>query len=226
MIRGILHTGQIPALLCIGLLVSGTVSADKPASAGGGHKNRTEHDGGSARHSSHSAGNRGHSSDDDRKQSSSATSSDSKSSDDRNCNNGRGHENDRDHDDARRRFDKNNGGERKGHGRDSMYRRRYFDEHGTNKVHDHYAQLIRNGRCPRGLYKTRRGCSPPGHARRWEIGHQLPRNVVFYDVEPDVLIYFGPPPPRHRYVRVASDILLITLGTAMVLDAIDDLGRY
>jgi Ni/Co efflux regulator RcnB len=66
----------------------------------------------------------------------------------------------------------------------------------------------------------------PGHERRWSVGQRLPRNVVFYNLEPQVLSYLGPPPPRQRYVRVASDILLIATGTGMVLDAIDDLDRY
>jgi Ni/Co efflux regulator RcnB len=34
----------------------------------------------------------------------------------------------------------------------------------------------------------------------------------------------GPPPPRHRYVRVAADILLIAIGTGLVIDSIEDLG--
>jgi Ni/Co efflux regulator RcnB len=66
---------------------------------------------------------------------------------------------------------------------------------------------------------------PPGHARRWAVGQRLPRDLVFYNLEPQVLSYLGPPPPRHRFVRVASDILLIAVGSGMVLDAIDDLGR-
>jgi len=38
-------------------------------------------------------------------------------------------------------------------------------------------------------------------------------------------VQFGPPPSGHRYVRVAGDILLIALGTGLVVDAIQDLGR-
>ena len=33
------------------------------------------------------------------------------------------------------------------------------------------------------------------------------------------------PLPGYRYVRVASDILMIAAGTGMVADAIEDLGR-
>jgi hypothetical protein len=32
-------------------------------------------------------------------------------------------------------------------------------------------------------------------------------------------------PAGHRYVRVAGDILLIAVGTSIVADAIQDLGR-
>jgi Ni/Co efflux regulator RcnB len=35
----------------------------------------------------------------------------------------------------------------------------------------------------------------------------------------------GVPPRGYRYVRVASDILMIAIGTGMVIDAIQDLGR-
>jgi hypothetical protein len=35
----------------------------------------------------------------------------------------------------------------------------------------------------------------------------------------------APSRSAYRYVRVASDILLIAVGTGMVVDAIEDLGR-
>ena len=38
-------------------------------------------------------------------------------------------------------------------------------------------------------------------------------------------ITMGPPPPGYRFVRVASDILMISIGTGMVMDAVNDLGR-
>jgi len=49
--------------------------------------------------------------------------------------------------------------------------------------------------------------------------------VVFYDLPPVLLGNFGPPPPGYRFVRVASDILMIGIGSGMVVDAINDLGR-
>jgi Ni/Co efflux regulator RcnB len=67
---------------------------------------------------------------------------------------------------------------------------------------------------------------PPGQAKKWVIGRPLPRDVVYYDLPPAVLINIGPPPPGYRFVRVASDILMIAIGTGMVMDAINDLGGY
>ena len=57
------------------------------------------------------------------------------------------------------------------------------------------------------------------------FGQPLPREVIFYDVPRPLVRQLGAPPSGHRYVRVAADILLITAGTAMVVDAVQDLGR-
>ena len=40
-----------------------------------------------------------------------------------------------------------------------------------------------------------------------------------------VVISLGIPPEGQKYVRVATDILLITVGTGLVLDAIQDLNN-
>ena len=40
-----------------------------------------------------------------------------------------------------------------------------------------------------------------------------------------MLLNLEPPPTGYRYVRVASDILLIAIGTNLVIDAIEDLVR-
>lgn len=106
----------------------------------------------------------------------------------------------------------------------SHERHRYFTEHHRTFIHDYYADYYRKGHCPPGLAKKHNGCMPPGQAKKWVIGRPLPRDVVFYDLEPHVLAYLGPPPPGHRFVRVAQDILLIAIGTGMVVDAIDDLS--
>ena len=76
-----------------------------------------------------------------------------------------------------------------------------------------------------GLAKKNNGCMPPGQARKWAVGQPLPRDVVYYSVPQSSIIQLGAPPPAHRYVRVASDILLIANGTGLIVDAIQDLGR-
>lgn len=100
----------------------------------------------------------------------------------------------------------------------------YFIDRHRTYVHDFYHDHYRGGRCPPGLAKKRNGCLPPGQAKRWAIGRPLPRDVVFYDLPPAVIAGFGPPPPGYRFVRVASDILMIAIGTGLVMDAIHDLG--
>ena len=101
-----------------------------------------------------------------------------------------------------------------------------FDEPQQAAVRSWYAQQIGAGRCPPGLAKKHNGCLPPGQAKkRWTIGRPLPREVIFHDLPPTLVVELGVPPPGYRFVRVANDLLLIAIGTGMVLDAISDLGR-
>lgn len=112
---------------------------------------------------------------------------------------------------------------RNGNGRDDNGRHQFNDQHRVS-IQDYYADEYRRGRCPPGLAKRHNGCMAPSQARRWAVGRQLPRGVIFYDLPPRVLVQLGPPPPRYRYVRVAQDILLLATGTGMVVDAIDNLN--
>ena len=92
-------------------------------------------------------------------------------------------------------------------------------------MHDYYREQFRTGRCPPGLAKKHNGCMPPGQAKKWTIGRPLPRDVIFYDVPQELVVQIGSPPAGYRYARVANDILLIAVGTGMVIDAIQDLGK-
>ena len=104
--------------------------------------------------------------------------------------------------------------------------RAYFHDDHRAMVRDYYGQTYREAsHCPPGLAKKHNGCLPPGQARLWRRGYVLPREVIYYDLEPAVLMRLGPPPSGHRFVRVAGDILLIAIGTGLVIDAIEDLGR-
>ena len=92
-------------------------------------------------------------------------------------------------------------------------------------IHEYYVEEIRGGRCPPGLAKKHNGCLPPGQAKKWAKGRPLPREVIFHELPPALVIKIGAPPPGYRYVRVANDILMIALGSGMVVDALADLGR-
>lgn len=112
------------------------------------------------------------------------------------------------------------------HNRDKDDRRgsEYFGDRHRTIVHDYYFNQFLSGSCPPGLAKKNNGCMPPGQARKWAIGRPLPRDVTYYDLPPEVLTQLGQPQAGQRYVRVASDILLLNAATGMVVDAIQNLG--
>ena len=107
----------------------------------------------------------------------------------------------------------------------SGQRRSHFKDEHRVVVREYYEEQYRGGRCPPGLAKKHNGCMPPGQARKWQYGRPLPRDVVFYEVPREVVVRIGVPPSGYRYVRVASDILMIAVGTSMVVDAIEDISR-
>jgi Ni/Co efflux regulator RcnB len=100
----------------------------------------------------------------------------------------------------------------------------YFGSPQRQAVYDYYGSDIRSGHCPPGLAKKNNGCLPPGQAKKWSKGHPLPSGVTYYPVPTTLIARLGPAPAGYKYVRVASDILLIAIGTSMVVDAITDLG--
>lgn len=100
-----------------------------------------------------------------------------------------------------------------------------FDDDSRRVIFDYYGAQARQGKCPPGLAKKRNGCLPPGQAKKWRMGHPLPADLRYYDLPRDILLRLPPPPPRHRYVQVAGDILMIAVGTGMVVDAVEDILR-
>ncbi len=136
--------------------------------------------------------------------------------DDRKDDRKKDHKKDRKDDDRKAKNDKD---------RHSDGDRRHFQQQQHVMVRDYYAEHYRGARrCPPGLAKKNNGCMPPGQAKKWRVGYQLPREVVYYEVPSALVIQIGPPPSGHRYVRVAGDILMLAIGTGMVVDAISDLG--
>lgn len=101
----------------------------------------------------------------------------------------------------------------------------YFGSAQRIEVGNYYREQYHGGSCPPGLAKKHNGCMPPGQARKWALGQPLPRDVAYYPVEPGISVRLGVPPSGYKYVRVASDILLIAVGSSLVVDAIRDLGR-
>jgi len=102
---------------------------------------------------------------------------------------------------------------------------RYFIDRDRTYVRNYYTNDFRRGFCPPGLAKKHNGCMPPGQAKKWVIGRPLPRGLAYYDLPPPLAMGIGVPPPGYQFVRVASDILMIAIGTGIVADAINDLGR-
>jgi Ni/Co efflux regulator RcnB len=101
----------------------------------------------------------------------------------------------------------------------------YFQQQHRDAARDYDGRAENRGFCPTGLAKKGNGCLPPGQAKKWRQGYALPPHVIYDEVPRSVVLTLGAPPSGYRYVRVASDILLIAVGTRIVVDAIEDLVR-
>jgi Ni/Co efflux regulator RcnB len=123
--------------------------------------------------------------------------------------------------------DRRNDNDRSRNDRDGRYdgKRSHFESRQHVVVRDYYSHQYSGSRCPPGLAKKNNGCMPPGQVRNWQVGRPLAREVVYYEVPQPLVLQIGAPPSGHRYVRVAGDILLLAVGTGMVVDAIQNLGR-
>jgi Ni/Co efflux regulator RcnB len=122
---------------------------------------------------------------------------------------------------ASKTHERNYGDERRGN---STRLSVYFNDQQRSYIRDYYTDEFRAGRCPPGLAKKHNGCMPPGQAKKWRIGYPLGRDVIYYDLSPAIVARIGLPPDGYRYARVASDILLLAVGTGLVVDAITDLS--
>jgi hypothetical protein len=94
-----------------------------------------------------------------------------------------------------------------------------------NAVYSYYRGEFAKGNCPPGLAKKNNGCLPPGQAKKvWAIGQPLPASVVFYSLPGVLLGQLTPAPSGYQYVQVASDILMMAIGTRMIVSAVADLA--
>lgn len=99
----------------------------------------------------------------------------------------------------------------------------YFNNEQRKVIRNYYVEEYHRGHCPAGLAKKNNGCIPlPRSTKKWRKGYPLPRNVIYYDLPSAVVLQLGRPPEGHRYIRVATDILLMAVGTGMIVDAIQD----
>jgi Ni/Co efflux regulator RcnB len=100
-----------------------------------------------------------------------------------------------------------------------------FESDARHAILDYYGEQARGGKCPPGLAKKHNGCLPPGQAKKWQMGRPLPADLRHYDLPRELLLRLPPPPPQHRYVQVAGDVLMIAIGSSMVVDAVQDILR-
>lgn len=103
--------------------------------------------------------------------------------------------------------------------RDEVAKHHFEDRHRV-VVSQYYTEQFNAGRCPPGLAKKHNGCMSPGQAKKWNVGQRLPVNVAYYAVPASLTVQFGPPPAGCRYVRVGTDILLISISNRLIVDAI------
>ena len=98
-----------------------------------------------------------------------------------------------------------------------------FGDDERRVVSQYYGAQVKAGRCPPGLAKKGNGCQPPGQAKKWQRGQTLPADVRYQNLPADLRLRLPAPPPNHRYVQVAGDILLLAIGTSMVVDALENI---
>ena len=80
-----------------------------------------------------------------------------------------------------------------------------FGEPQQAAVRGWYVSEINAGHCPPGLRKKHNGCLPPGQAKKlWAVGRPRPRDVIYYDLPPTLVVELGAPPLGYRYARVAN----------------------
>ncbi|AZG72352.1 hypothetical protein [Shewanella livingstonensis] len=107
---------------------------------------------------------------------------------------------------------------------DEVIYQNYFSNDRQVIIKNYYVTTRDTKHCPPGLKKKHNACYAPGYAKQWQKGQYLPAEVVYYDVPPALTVQLGLSSRSQKIVRVGTDLLLISVGTGMVLDALDDLN--
>ncbi len=55
------------------------------------------------------------------------------------------------------------------------------------------------------------------------MGQRLSRDVVYVEAPAELVVKLSPPPSGHKYVMVDGDLVKLSIGTLIVVDAIDGL---
>jgi hypothetical protein len=100
-----------------------------------------------------------------------------------------------------------------------------FDDVDRLTIHNYYNEIAQRGSCPAGLTRHPDGCLSQNPAKEWVIGRQLPYEAVFHDLPAELTRHIAPAPAGYRYVRIGSDVLLISRGSDIVVAAVVDLAR-
>lgn len=93
---------------------------------------------------------------------------------------------------------------------------------GTNdrRTIERYIATDYRRHCPPGLAKKNNGCLPPGQAKKYSVGRNLPGDLKYSPIDRALRDLLSPPPRGYEYVKVDKDILLIGEATKKVIDAV------
>ena len=96
----------------------------------------------------------------------------------------------------------------------------FFDLDRRTIIRNYYSKSRKSDHCPPGLAKKNNGCQPPGQIKKWRKGEPLPHDVTYFDLPGTLLNELGHTPEGAKVVQVGMDLLLISIATGTVLDAI------
>ena len=75
--------------------------------------------------------------------------------------------------------------------------------------------------CPPGHSRKHNGCVAMGHHRHFDMGAPLPRDVRYEPAPRDLVMQLEPARPGTEYVVADGNLLLVSIATLAVLDAIE-----
>ena len=83
-----------------------------------------------------------------------------------------------------------------------------------------YLQQDYQRHCPPGLAKKHNGCLPPGQAKKYRLGHSLPKGVNYQPLPDSLLGLLSQPPEGYHYAKVDNDVVLMSEAGKKIIDAV------